>query len=82
MLPILVNLGSLALHHLQHKDGAAYLPEQMLVSANSRQQLFAVKNAPCIERPVFAVYRSGSDREDSIGQALSLLQAGTGAGNS
>jgi DNA-binding transcriptional LysR family regulator len=68
-----VNLGALALRYLQHADGAAYLPEQMLTSTNSRQRLYRVRHAPCIERPVFAVYRSGSDREDSIRQALGLL---------
>ena len=68
-----VNLGALALRHLQHSQGSAYLPEQLLTTANSPHRLYRVSHAPCIERPVFAVYRSGSDREDSIRQALSLL---------
>jgi hypothetical protein len=61
------------MRYLQRADGAAYLPEQMLTSTNGRQRLYRVRHAPCIERPVFAVYRSGSDREDSIRQALGLL---------
>jgi DNA-binding transcriptional LysR family regulator len=69
-----VNLGALALLHLQHAEGSAYLPEQMLTAENSPRRLYRVSQAPCIERPVFAVYRSGSDREDSIHQALGLLQ--------
>ena len=77
-----VNLGALALHHLQHTHGAAYLPGQLLAGANGRRQLYSVRHAPPIERPVFAVYRSGSDREDSIRQALGLLRAGAHTGNS
>lgn len=69
-----VNLGALALRHLQHSHGAAYLPEQLLVTANSSRQLYRVRHAPSIERPVYAIYRSGSDREGSIRQALDLLQ--------
>jgi len=65
-----VNLGALALHHLQQIHGSSYLPEQMLKAANGRRRLYRVRNAPRIERPVFAVYRTGSDREDSIRQAL------------
>lgn len=68
-----VNLGALALHHLQNSHGAAYLPEQLLATANSHRRLYRVSDAPCIERSVFAAYRSGSDREGSIRQALSLL---------
>jgi DNA-binding transcriptional LysR family regulator len=68
-----VNLGALALRHLQHAHGAAYLPEQMLTSANSRRRLYRVRHAPHIERPVFAVYRAGSDSEASIRQALGLI---------
>ena len=68
-----VNLGALALRHLQHSHGAAYLPEQLLTTANSSRRLYRVSTAPCIKRTVFAVYRSGSDREDSIHQALSFL---------
>ena len=77
-----VNLGALALRHLQQMHGAAYLPEQMLANASSRRQLYSVEHAPCIERPVFAVYHSASDREGSIRQALGLLQAGVNAGKS
>lgn len=76
-----VSLGALALRHLQDTHGAAYLPLQMLVKGNSPRQLYSVKDAPSIERPVFAIYRSGSDREGSIRQALGLLQAGVDTGN-
>lgn len=69
-----VNLGALALRYLQHSPGAAYLPEQWLATPSNSRRLYRVRHAPLIERPVFAVYRSGSDREDSIRQALGLLQ--------
>jgi DNA-binding transcriptional LysR family regulator len=68
-----VNLGALAVRHLQHAHGAAYLPEQMLTTANKRRRLYRVRHAPHIERPVFAAYRAGSDCEDSIRQALGLI---------
>ena len=68
-----VNPGALALRHLQHAHGAAYLPEQMLTAANKRRRLYRVRHAPPIERPVFAAYRAGSDNEDSIRQALGLV---------
>jgi DNA-binding transcriptional LysR family regulator len=68
-----VNLGALALRHLQHSHGAAYLPEQLLATATGLRRLYRVSDAPCIERSVFAVYRSGSDREGGIRQALALL---------
>jgi len=68
-----VNPGALALRHLQHAHGAAYLPEQMLTTTNKRRRLYRVRHAPHIERPVIAVYRAGSDNEDSIRQALGLV---------
>jgi LysR family transcriptional regulator, flagellar master operon regulator len=68
-----VNPGALAVRHLQHAHGAAYLPEQMLTTANRRRRLYRVRHAPRIERSVFAVYRAGSDIEDSIRQALGLI---------
>jgi DNA-binding transcriptional LysR family regulator len=72
-----VNLGALALRHLQHSHGAAYLPEQLLATTNSPRRLYRVSHAPCIERSVFAAFCSGSDRENSIRTALGLLQAST-----
>jgi DNA-binding transcriptional LysR family regulator len=68
-----VSLGAFALRHLQHVHGAAYLPEQMLTTANRRRKLYRVRHAPHIERPVFAAWRTASDREGRIRQALGLL---------
>ncbi len=68
------NQGLLARRYLDHSDGAAYLPEQMLSTEHGGRRLYRVKMAPQIERPVFAVFRTGSDREDAIVEALALLQ--------
>ncbi|HUT41393.1 MAG TPA: LysR family transcriptional regulator [Gammaproteobacteria bacterium] len=68
-----MNLGTLARRHLDHSEGAAYLPEQMLSTAHGSRRLYRVKSAPQIERPVFAVYHTGSDRKETIREALELL---------
>ena len=71
--PVLrMNHGAMARRLLQQAEGSAYLPEQMLTSANS-SALYRVNGAAEVERPVFAVYRSGSDREDLIRRVLSVL---------
>jgi DNA-binding transcriptional LysR family regulator len=67
-----MNHGAMARRHLDQADGAAYLPEQMLEAPGGRR-LYRVSKAPVIERPVFAVYRSGTEREDRIRQVLRLL---------
>jgi LysR family transcriptional regulator, flagellar master operon regulator len=69
-----MNLGMLARRYLDNAEGAAYLPEQMLSTAHGGRRLYRVKLAPQIERPAFAVFRTGSDRKDAIRQALALLQ--------
>lgn len=72
--PVLhMNLGTLAHGYLQQADGAAYLPEQMLETTRGGRPLFRVEDAPRIERPVFALYATGSDRSELIRQALALL---------
>jgi DNA-binding transcriptional LysR family regulator len=72
--PVLrMNYGALALRHLQQADGSAYLPEEMLATGNITRPLYRVSQAPVIDRPVFAVYRGGSDRSHLIRQALGLL---------
>lgn len=68
-----MGLGVLARRFLDHSDGAAYLPEQMLATGHGSRRLYRVKNAPQIERPAFAAYRTGSDRKDTIREALALL---------
>lgn len=72
-----MSLGVLARRYLDHSDGAAYLPEQMLSTGHGSRQLYLVKGAPRIERPVFAVYRTATDRKDTIHAALALLDQGS-----
>lgn len=69
-----MSLGVLARRYLDHSDGAAYLPEQMRSTAHGSRLLYPVKGAPRIERPAFAVYRTATDRKDTIRAALTLLE--------
>jgi DNA-binding transcriptional LysR family regulator len=72
--PVLrMNCGTLARRHLEQAEGAAYLAEQMLGAGNDAKPLYRVSRAPVIARPVFAVYRGGSDRSDLVRQVLELL---------
>jgi DNA-binding transcriptional LysR family regulator len=68
-----MNHGEMARRFLEQARGSAYLPEQMLATGRSDTSLYRVNQAPVINRPVFAVYRSGSDRSDTIREALELL---------
>jgi DNA-binding transcriptional LysR family regulator len=70
-----MNQGVLARNYLQQVEGAAYLPEQMLNDDPSGRPLYKVQSAAVIERPVYGVFATGSDRTDTIRQALSLLHA-------
>jgi DNA-binding transcriptional LysR family regulator len=67
-----MNYGSMARRYLQQAEGSAYLAEQMLAASDAGKPLYPVSRAPVIERPVFAVYRSNSDRGDLVRQALEL----------
>lgn len=72
--PVLrVNHGDMARRYLLQAGGSACLPEQMLAAGNDGRYLYRVSQSPVIDRPVFAVYRSGSDRSDLIRRALELL---------
>jgi len=72
--PVLrMNHGAMARRYLEQDEGSAYLPEVMLESMSGGKPLYRVSGAPVIERPVFAVYRSGHDREDVLRQLLGLL---------
>lgn len=67
-----MNHGSMARRYLEQTEGSAYLAEQMLAGGDAGRQLYPVARAPVIERPVFAVYRSNSDRVDLVRQSLEL----------
>lgn len=72
--PIRMSLGTLALQHLRHQEGSAYLAERMLKSAPGEDRLHRVRDAPVIERSAYAVFRPDSDRVTLIRKALSLLK--------
>jgi len=67
-----MNYAAMARRYLAQAEGSAYLAEQMLAAGSGGNTLYRVNRAPVIERPVFAVYRSGSDRADLVRQALAL----------
>jgi hypothetical protein len=46
----------------------------MLAAGHDGRSLYRTSQAPVIERPVFAVYRSGSDRVDLVREVLKLLE--------
>jgi DNA-binding transcriptional LysR family regulator len=68
-----MNLGVLARCYLDRNDGAAYLPEQMAAVTHGGRRLYRVESAPLIERPLFAVFRTGAERMDAIRQALETM---------
>lgn len=67
------NMGMLALEYLQQQSGAAYLPQSVL-SQSAGDGLVRVKGAPAFTRPVFGVYRTASDRRDTIVRLLHQLK--------
>lgn len=63
--------GSLALDILLDRGGAAYLAQQMVEPALAAGSLFAVAEAPIIERYSYAVYRTDSEEKTALQQVLS-----------
>ena len=66
--------GALAFSHLLQHHGAAYLAEQTLHTPAGKQRLFRVKQAPVLERTVYAAFRPDTQRSVLIHKALSLLK--------
>jgi len=72
--PVLwMGYGALARRYLEQADGSAYLAGQMLDAGSSGKPLYPVTPAPVVERPVFAIYRSGTNRSELVRQVLELL---------
>ncbi len=70
--PILrAGLGRIAHSLLIKRGGAAYLAEPMVRHSVDRQELFAVEDAPVIERAAYAVYAEHNDRKPIIESLLS-----------
>jgi DNA-binding transcriptional LysR family regulator len=70
-----MGFGSLALNYLLARGGSAYLAEQVLENMRGRKQLYVVRDAPVIERAAYAVYRPGTDREETLRRSLSCFRA-------
>lgn len=61
-----VALSSSARALLDEIDGCAYLAEPAIRLSMNRKEIFPVRNAPVIEREVFALYREDTDRRELI----------------
>jgi len=68
-----VGLGRMALAFVLENGGAAYLAEPMVSEYLEAGRLFAVPDAPVIDRQVYAVWAATSDRRMLLEQALKLL---------
>lgn len=66
-------LGTIGYALLLEQGGSAYLPAQLVEKDVTDNRLFMVKDAPVFKRPVYALFKSGSDREDILLEAISLL---------
>ncbi len=78
-VPVLdTNMGALALDYLHTRRrhgqaGAAYLPQGILEREEGKG-LMPVKGVPAFSRPVYAVYRSATERKDAIAALMSVLK--------
>lgn len=70
-----VGLGRMALAFLLENGGATYLAEPMVAEYLNDGRLFAVADAPVIDRQVYAVWAMTSDRRTLLEQALKFLPA-------
>lgn len=73
-IPVLhTSSARMALDFLANNGGCAFLPNGLIKSQLDSQQLFTVTDAPAINRPVYGVYWTKSDRLGQIEQAINLL---------
>lgn len=69
-----MGLGRMALSFILARGGAAYLAEPMVASHLAEGLLYAVADAPRIERHCFAVLPQGVTRSPIIDQALAMVR--------
>jgi len=62
--------GSLALSYILRNGGTAYLPEEWSIELIEQQRLFAVKDAPVIEREINAIWRTDNEKTPVIRMLL------------
>lgn len=67
------SVGKVAYELLRKAGGTAYLPAPMVASDIRNGSLFRVDDAPVIERPVYAAWLSGSERDASARQAVEMM---------
>ncbi|MCB1645852.1 MAG: LysR family transcriptional regulator [Pseudomonadales bacterium] len=68
---VTVNLASIAVNYLGSIEGSAYLPSSYI---SEIPYLFAVKGVPTFNRPIYACYRAGHERQALIKQTLKLIE--------
>ena len=74
-----MGMGRMALAYILGQGGSAYLAQPMVSEMLERKQLYAVADAPVIDRSVHAVYQHQSERRKLVEQALTYF-AGQGLG--
>jgi len=70
---IRVMLGRIALDYILANGGAAYIAEPMVKDLISNNELFLVKDAPIIQRNVYALYSAENPNKDTIKSACSFF---------
>lgn len=73
-----VGLGRLARSLLLECGGAAYLARPMVAEALKRKQLHLVKDAPVIDRSIYAVYANGHEKQAVIDRLLDFFATAAG----
>lgn len=74
-----MGIGRVALSFILECGGSCYLPEPVVAEHLRSKQLFRVKDAPVIDRRVYAIYRSHGDRRAFIEEALGYIRKGEAA---
>ena len=68
-----LGLGRIAHEFILSMGGSAYLAEPMIRQDLKNKRLFLVKDAPVVERSVYAVYQQQHDNQRIIDNALALM---------
>jgi len=67
--------GALAMSYLLHQQGAAYFPVDWAETLIEQGKLYKIEDAPIIEREIYAIWRTGNERQPVINDVLALLRA-------
>lgn len=69
-----MGIGHVALAFLLECGGSAYLPEELVAEHLRAGRLFQVKDAPVIDRRVYAIYQGHGERRTFVEEALAYLK--------